>query len=77
MKFAFIALEKAAFPVELLCCTLGVSRAGFYAWQGRSPAARAVADDRLGLEVAAIHAESREDSLLGVRGQEKSGHRRV
>ena len=57
MKFAFIAVEKATFPVGLLCRTLGVSRAGFYAWHGRSPAARSVADDRLGLEVAAIHAK--------------------
>ena len=60
MRFAFIAEEKAAFPVRLLCRTLQVSRAGFYAWQGRPPAPRARADNRLGLEIAAIHAESRE-----------------
>jgi putative transposase len=60
VRFAFIAEEKAAFPVRLLCRTLQVSRAGFYAWQGRPPAPRARADDRLGLEIAAIHAESRE-----------------
>ena len=60
MRFAFIAAEKAAFPVGLLCRTLGVSRAGFYAWQGRPPAARNGADERLGLEIAAIHAESRQ-----------------
>ena len=35
MKFAFIATEKAAFPVSLLCRILGVSRAGFYASQSR------------------------------------------
>jgi transposase InsO family protein len=60
VRFAFIAEEKAAFPVRLLCRTLQVSRAGFYAWQGRPPARRARADDRLGLEIAAIHAESRQ-----------------
>ena len=60
MRFAFIAEEKAAFPVRLLCRTLQVSRAGFYAWQGRPPAPRARADDRLGLEIAAIYAESRQ-----------------
>jgi putative transposase len=60
VRFAFIAEEKAAFPVRLLCRTLQVSRAGFYAWQGRPPAPRARADDRLGLEIAAIHAESRQ-----------------
>ena len=60
MRFAFIAAEKAAFPVRLLCRTLAVSRAGFYAWQARPPAPRARADERLGLEIAAIHAESRQ-----------------
>jgi hypothetical protein len=31
VRFAFIAADKAAFPVRLLCRTLQVSRAGFYA----------------------------------------------
>ncbi len=44
MKVAFIAAEKAAFPVTVLCRTLGVSRAGFYAAQDRPPAARTQAD---------------------------------
>ena len=59
MRFRFIATEKAVFPVRVLCRTLQVSRAGFYAWQRRTPAARTRVDDRLGLEIAAIHAESR------------------
>jgi len=33
MKFAFIAREKATFPIDLLCAVLGVSRSGFYAAQ--------------------------------------------
>jgi len=60
VRFAFIATEKAAFPVRLLCRTLQVSRAGFYAWQARPPAPRVQADERLGLEIAVIHAESRQ-----------------
>jgi transposase InsO family protein len=60
VRFAFIAVEKARFPVRALCTTLGVSRAGFYAWQGRPPAPRAEADERLGLEITTIHAESRQ-----------------
>jgi putative transposase len=59
VRFAFIATEKAAFPIRLLCRTLQVSRAGYYAWHGRSPAPRTRADARLALEIAAIHAESR------------------
>jgi len=60
VRFAFIAEEKATFPVRLLCRTLRVSRAGFYAWQVRPPAVRERTDTRLGLEIAAIHAESRQ-----------------
>jgi putative transposase len=60
VRFAFIATEKAAFPVRLLCRTLQVSRAGFYAWQVRPPAPRVQRDKRLGLEIATIHAESRQ-----------------
>ena len=60
MRFAFIVAEKAAFPVRLLCRTLQVSRAGFYAWHTRLPATRTRADERLGLEISAIHAESRQ-----------------
>jgi hypothetical protein len=50
VRFAFIAAEKAPFPMRLLCRVLQVSRAGFYAWQARPPAPRAQADDRLGLD---------------------------
>jgi putative transposase len=59
VRFRFIVTEKARFPVRMLCRTLQVSRAGFYAWQGRAPAPRTRTDAQLGLEVAGIHAESR------------------
>jgi len=60
VRFAFIAVEKARFPIRVLCATLAVSRAGFYAWQGRPLAPHAQADERLGLEITTIHAESRQ-----------------
>ena len=66
MRFAFIAVEKASYPVRLLCRVLDVSRAGFYAWQGRAPSAHAQADERLGLEIAAIH--RRAGSATAARG---------
>ena len=59
MKFAFIQAEKADFPVAVLCRVLGVSRAGFYAWQRRAESKRAQADRRLAVEIATIHTESR------------------
>lgn len=59
MRFGFIATEKACYPVALMCRVLGVSRAGYYAWRQRPLADRALADQSLTLEVAAVYAESR------------------
>jgi putative transposase len=59
VKFAFIQAEKAVFPVTVLCRVLGVSRAGFYAAQTRPVPARLTQDERLAVEIGAIHAESR------------------
>jgi putative transposase len=54
-----IEAEKAHHGVSLLCRVLGVSRAGFYAWQSRPPSARAVADQVLTAQIRAIHQRSR------------------
>jgi len=59
VRFAFIATEKAWYPVALMCRVLQVSRSGYYAWCKRPAAERVGKDQRLTLEVAAIHAESR------------------
>ena len=59
MKFAFIAREKATFPIDLLCSVLGVSRAGFYATRRRPVPARRREDQQLAVHVAAAHAASR------------------
>jgi transposase InsO family protein len=59
VRFGFIETEKASYPVALLCRVLQVSRSGFYAWRKRPAPPRAAADQRLTLEVSAIHAESR------------------
>jgi putative transposase len=59
VRFAFIATEKASYPVALMCRVLQVSRSGYYAWSKRPPAARTLQDQTLALDVAAIHAQSR------------------
>src|SRR5208337_770356 len=59
VRFAFVAVEKALYPVRLLCRCLEVSRAGFYAWQRRPLSGRAREDAGLCVEIAASHTESR------------------
>ena len=54
MKYAFIDAEKAHYPVRLLCRCLAVSRSGYYGWLDRAPSPRALQDERLAVEVAAI-----------------------
>ena len=57
--YRLIAAEKAHHGVSRLCRVLGVSRAGFYAWQDRPRSARAVADQQLTEQIRGIHQRSR------------------
>jgi transposase InsO family protein len=60
VRFAFVEAEKARFPVAMMCRLLEVSRAGFYAWRTKTEAIREKEDRRLAVEIAVIHAESRQ-----------------
>lgn len=51
MKFEFFATHRGAWPVNLLCEALGVSRSGFYAWLVRHPSRRSQADEAIGAQV--------------------------
>ena len=53
MRFAFIAAEKAQYPVVLLCHVLDVTRSGFYAWLARPASPKKVADAQLVIEIKA------------------------
>lgn len=65
MRFACIARHRGEFPVRLMCRGLTVSPAGFYAWLTRAPSARAVADERLMLNIRASYEAS--DGTYGAR----------
>jgi putative transposase len=58
-NFEFIDAEKAQYSVEVLCESLDVSRAGFYAWSERPLCAREKRDEQLGAKIAEIHDDSR------------------
>ena len=51
MKFEFVAKHRGAWPVNLVCEALGVSRSGFYAWRSRPPSRRSLDDQALGAQV--------------------------
>jgi putative transposase len=58
MNYRLIAEEKPHHPVSRLTRVLGVSRAGFYAWQRRPPSRRARTDAALTAHIQAIHDET-------------------
>lgn len=47
MKYGFIERQRSVWPVRSMCQLLKVSHGGFYAWAGRSPSHRALANERL------------------------------
>lgn len=51
MKFEFVAKHRGAWPVNLMCEALGVSRSGFYAWGSRPRSRRSLDDEVLGVQV--------------------------
>ncbi len=57
MTFRFIDDHREQWPVRLLCDTLEVSTAGYYAWRDRPTSARQERRDALVVEIRAVHAE--------------------
>ena len=56
--FAFIAAEKANYPISLMCRVLGVGRTSFHDWERRPPSDRALYDEFLLAKIKQIHAAS-------------------
>jgi putative transposase len=55
--FSFIEQHKDAWPIRLMCDTLEVSSAGFYAWRDRPASEQEKRREALLVEIAAVHAE--------------------
>jgi len=58
MKFTLIDEEKTHHPVSRMAGVLGVSRAGYHAWEKRPASARKTADEQLKVRISEIHAAS-------------------
>lgn len=59
MRFAFIDVEKAVYPLSLLCRVLRVTRSGYYAWLERPESKRRQQDRSLQVKVRSFHTASR------------------
>ena len=57
MSFELIEAEEANYPKALMCRALGLSRSGHHAFKTRGPSRRALEDQQLDVEVAAVFAE--------------------
>jgi hypothetical protein len=57
--FEFIDVEKAYYPISLLCRLLEVSRSGYYGWKDRSPSKRDRENAALLEKIREIHNRSR------------------
>lgn len=77
MKFAFIATEKANFPVRFMCRHFGVSASGFYASQKRPESTHGARDRELTVLVGEAHQEGRRayGSPRVHAALKKAGHR--
>ena len=62
MRYRFIEVEKAVYPVTMLCRVLRVSRSGFYIWQQRPISPRAEETRRLDTEIKKLFEASKRRS---------------
>ncbi len=58
-SYRFIAAERAAHSILIMCRVLEVSRSGYHAWTRRPPGPRAVEDARLSARIRELHAKRR------------------
>ena len=54
-----IKAEKANYPLNVLCRTMGVSRSGYYAWEGRSLSRRRRRNEELVERIRDVHRRKR------------------
>ena len=65
MKYGFVAKHRRAWPVNVMCGALGVSRSGFYGWLSRPRSQHSLDDEAIGREVRLSFLDS--DRTYGAR----------
>jgi transposase InsO family protein len=77
IRFRFVDDHRDLYEVKRMCELAEVSRSGYYAWKGRPPCPRAVADAELADQIRQIHLDSRGTyGAPRVHGQlRRRGHR--
>jgi transposase InsO family protein len=58
MRFEFIDDHRDEFPISRMCEVLDVSRSGYYAWRGRPPSKREMANRELYKKIKAVYDKS-------------------
>lgn len=59
MSFELVAAQEAHYPKALMCRALGLSRSGYHDFSTRKPSPRALEQQQLDVDVAAIFAEQK------------------
>ena len=59
MRFRFIDAHRQEFRLDVMCRVLGVTKSGYFTWQGRPTSTRAAQDTVLTTEIGQIHATSK------------------
>ena len=60
MRYRIIQAYAGRYPLRLMCRTMAVSPAGYYAWRARPESARAAANGALLTDIRQLHRESRQ-----------------
>ena len=66
MKYAFIYAELCGDPLWIVCRVLGVTQAGYHAWQGKAPSRRDT--ERDGLRADIQDDKQKDKYVYGPRG---------
>ena len=60
MRYRFIDVHKKAWPVNLMCGVLEVSKSGYYDWRGRGPSGRAQSSRELDRRIRELFARHKQ-----------------